>query len=88
MLIYITTDHSCLDKNVVSVVQDYDNTFCTSFESVKELIIVFKNKGFRTTYKKNDKKLMWQDVTPFFSPINILRLPDLMKCNNEDSLLP
>ena len=46
-LIHVTTDHESLDRNVAAIVQDYDNTFCVSTESIKELIIAYKNKGFK-----------------------------------------
>ena len=47
-VIYYTTDHSKLDRNVTSILQDPDNTLCMSAESVREIIIAYKNKGFVT----------------------------------------
>ena len=47
-IIYYTTDHSKLDKDVVAILQDADNTFCISAESVREIIVAYKNKGFTT----------------------------------------
>lgn len=50
--IYFATDHSKLDKDVTAILQDADNSLCISGESVKELIIAYKNKGFTTKHWK------------------------------------
>ncbi len=47
-VIYFATDHSKLDRNVTAILQDADNVLCMSAESVRELIIAYKNKGFTT----------------------------------------
>ena len=47
-VIYFATDHSKLDRNVTEILQDADNVLCMSAESVRELIIAYKNKGFTT----------------------------------------
>ncbi len=51
-IIYYTTDHSKLDKDVAAILQDADNTFCISAESVREIIVAYKNKGFTTKHWK------------------------------------
>ena len=51
-VIYYTTDHSKLDRNVTSILQDPDNVLCMSAESVREIIIAYKNKGFVTKHWK------------------------------------
>lgn len=52
IVIYFATDHSKLDRNVVSILQDADNVLCISSETVRELIIAYKNKGFTTKHWK------------------------------------
>lgn len=46
--IYFATDHSKLDADTAAILKDADNLLCISGESVKELIIAYKNKGFTT----------------------------------------
>ena len=47
-VIYFATDHSKLDKDVISILQDETNLLYMSAESVREIIVAYKNKGFVT----------------------------------------
>lgn len=58
IVIYFATDHSKLDRNVVSILQDADNVLCISSETVRELIIAYKNKGFTTKHWKTCSALI------------------------------
>lgn len=58
ILIYITTDHSWLDKEVVAIMQDYDNQFCISAETLRELVVAFNNKGFKTKQWKTSADMI------------------------------
>lgn len=43
--VFATTDPEMLSRDVLSLFEDYNNEFCISIETVRELIIAFKNKG-------------------------------------------
>ena len=45
IFVYSTIDVDSLSRNVRAILEDYDNTFCISSESVKELIVAYRNKG-------------------------------------------
>ena len=47
-VIYYTTNHTKLDRDVAHILKDADNTLCMSIESVREIIVAYKNKGFTT----------------------------------------
>lgn len=47
-VIYFATDHSKLDRDVISILQDENNLLYMSVESVREIIVAYKNKGFVT----------------------------------------
>ena len=47
-VIYFATDHSKLDRDVISILQDENNLLYMSAESVREIIVAYKNKGFVT----------------------------------------
>lgn len=44
IFVYFVSDKNLLDKNVRAIFEDYENTFCISSESVKELIVAYRNK--------------------------------------------
>ncbi len=46
IFIFIATDPSRLSKDVAHILGDYDTQICLSMESVKELIVAYRNRGF------------------------------------------
>ena len=46
IVIFLMTDHSHLSKNVAELLQDPENILYVSAETIREIIILFKNKGF------------------------------------------
>lgn len=58
IFIYFATDHSKLDKDVTAILQDADNSLCVSGETIKELIVAYKNKGFTTKRWKTCNELI------------------------------
>lgn len=52
IFIYYATDKSLLSNDVLSILEDYDNTICISTESLRELIISFNNGGIVSRYWK------------------------------------
>ena len=52
-LIFFVTDHSKLDRDVTAILRDADNMLCVSAETVREIVIAYKNKGFTTKLWKS-----------------------------------
>lgn len=50
IFVYSVQDRDSLSKDVLSILEDYDNTFYLSSESVKELIVAYHNKNLLTNY--------------------------------------
>ncbi|MBQ9641238.1 MAG: type II toxin-antitoxin system VapC family toxin [Bacteroidaceae bacterium] len=58
IFIYWVTDYKLLSRDVRAILDDYDNTFCMSAESVKELIVGFNNGKLVTRYWKTAKEMV------------------------------
>lgn len=52
IFVFAATDIGCLSRDVRAILTDYDNQFYMSAESVKELIVAYRNKGLGTRYWK------------------------------------
>lgn len=52
IFIFAAIDIDCLCRDVRSILEDYDNTFCLSAESVKELIVAYRTKGIGARHWK------------------------------------
>lgn len=50
IFIYYATDKSLLSNDVLSILEDYNNTICISTESLRELIISFNSGGIVSRY--------------------------------------
>ena len=58
IFIYAAIDRDLLSRDVKSIIEDYDNTFCMSSESVKELIVVFNKGGIVSKYWKTAAEMV------------------------------
>ncbi|MCQ2324259.1 MAG: type II toxin-antitoxin system VapC family toxin [Paludibacteraceae bacterium] len=58
IFVYSTIDVDSLSKDVRAILEDYDNTFCISSESVKELIVAYRNKGLGVRYWKTPEAMV------------------------------
>lgn len=56
--IYFALDRELLSPDVKAILEDYDNTFFVSSETVKELIIAFNNGGLVSRYWKTAKEMV------------------------------
>ena len=56
--IYFALDRELLSPDVKAILEDYDNTFCVSSETVKELIVAFNNGGLVSRYWKTAKEMV------------------------------
>lgn len=43
IVLFMASDPTRLSKNVLAILEDYDNTFCISVETVRELIVNYNN---------------------------------------------
>ena len=46
IFIFVATDPCRLSRDVKHILSDYETQVCISMESVKELIVAYKNRGF------------------------------------------
>ena len=58
IFIFLVQDFSSLSREVVSLLSDYANTLHISAESVKELIVAYKNKGLLTKKWKTAEEMV------------------------------
>lgn len=58
IFIYLATDVESLNKDVQIILSDYDNSFCISAETARELIIGYRKRGFTTKPWKNSSELI------------------------------
>ena len=58
IFIFYATDREQLSQDVRAVLEDYDNTFCMSAESVKELVVGFNNGKLVSKYWKTASEMV------------------------------
>lgn len=56
--IYFALDRELLSRDVKTILEDYDNSFCVSSETVKELIVAFNNGGIVCHAWKTAKEMV------------------------------
>ena len=58
IVIYLTTDTESLSRDVRAILSDYDNTFCISAETTRELIVGYRKKSFAIKQWKSCEDLI------------------------------
>lgn len=58
IFIFIATDRDRLTRNVINLIDDYDNVLCISTESLRELVVSFNNGGIVTERWKTAKEML------------------------------
>lgn len=58
IFIYYSTDKEMLSKDVKEMIDDYDTTCVMSMESIKELIVAFKNKNYLNKFWKSAREMI------------------------------
>ena len=58
IFVFAAIDIDCLCKDVRAILEDYDNTFYLSAESVKELIVAYRTKGIGVRHWKNPEAMI------------------------------
>ena len=62
IFIYLTNEADCLSKDVKAILEDYENVFYLSSESVRELIVAYNNKKAVSKY--------WNSATQIIDEIS------------------
>lgn len=65
IFLYIAQDNEYLDRNVMELLQDYDNTFYVSAETLRELVVGYNNRSFSTKKWKTCEELIKAVTTDF-----------------------
>ena len=58
IFIHFATDRSLLSKDVLSLLEDYENTICVSAETPRELIIQYNSKKLVAKYWKSARDMV------------------------------
>lgn len=58
IIIFWLTDQDCLSREVYNLLLDYDNDINISIESIRELIVAFRNKGLWRKYWKTEQQML------------------------------
>lgn len=58
IFIFLATDLDSLDRNIQAILEDYDNVFCLSAESIRELIVGYRKKSFHSKRWKSCEEMV------------------------------
>ncbi|MBR2167903.1 MAG: type II toxin-antitoxin system VapC family toxin [Paludibacteraceae bacterium] len=58
IFLYVALDNDYLDTDVMAILQDYDNSFYISAETLKELVVGYYNRSFSTKKWKTCEDLV------------------------------
>lgn len=72
IFVYLSTDVDLLSRDVLAIMEEPDTTLCISAESVKELIVAYRNKGLCTKRWDNVEDMVKAIETEFY--ISVLPL--------------
>lgn len=57
-LVFLISDFDYLSKDIQALFDDYNNTFCISIESIRELIIKYRSKGFGSNIWAKEREII------------------------------
>lgn len=66
IFVYSVQDRDSLSDDVTAILEDYDNTFYMSAESVKELIVAYRNKKLLNKKWKSAKEMVASITEDYF----------------------
>jgi PIN domain nuclease of toxin-antitoxin system len=58
IFIHFALDRSLLSNDVLSILEDYDNTICVSAETPRELVIQYNNGKVVSKYWKSARQMI------------------------------
>ncbi len=73
IFVYAATDRDLLDRDVKVVMEDPDTVLCISVESVRELIVAYRNKGLCSRRWKSAEEMVKAIEDEFYIKILPLR---------------
>ena len=82
IFVYMATDGDLLCNDVATILQDYENTLYISTESVKELIVAYKNKGLCNKRWRTAKDMLSSIENDFNIKISHIKKEHLMTYAN------
>ena len=74
IFIHLATDTDLLSKDVLAILEDYDNTLCVSAETIRELVIQFNNGKLVSKFWKTSNDMIDSIINEYF--IDILPLKE------------
>jgi len=82
IFVYLSTDVDLLSKDVLAIMEEPDTTLCISAESVKELIVAYRNKGLCTKRWKNEEEMVNAIEDEFYIKILPLKKEHMLTYSN------
>ena len=70
IFVFMVSDKDSLDRDVYAILEDYDNVLYISIESIRELIVAYRNKGLLVKKWKTE-----EDMIRFIMDSNLIILP-------------
>ncbi|MBQ7192146.1 MAG: hypothetical protein IJS00_04665 [Paludibacteraceae bacterium] len=58
IFVFMVSDKDSLDRDVYAILEDYGNVLYISVESVKELIVAYRNKGLLVKKWKTEEDMV------------------------------
>lgn len=58
IVLFMASDPTRLNRDVLAILEDYDNTFCISVETVRELIINYNHGDIASKVWKNADEMI------------------------------
>lgn len=74
IFVYYVADRGLLSHDVLAILTDYESVLCMSAESVKELIVAFRNKKLLSNRWKNEREILRAIKDEFFIQILPLKM--------------
>lgn len=90
IFVYSVQDRDSLSKDVLSILEDYDNTFYLSSESVKELIVAYRNKNLLTNYWNSVSEMVNAITDEFYITVlpvdnEVMKTYSVLKINEREN---
>lgn len=78
IFVYLATDVDSLSRDVIALLEDYNAVLYISIESVKELIVAYRNKGLCSNRWKSPQEMVYAIEHEFYLKILPLK-PEHMR---------
>lgn len=77
MFVYMALDYDAIDRDVKAIIEDPNATFCMSVESIKELIVAYRNKGLGSKRWKTPEEMVRAIRNEFYIDVLPLTFDDV-----------